>query len=98
MPRKKSENQIRHSFSIMLSLDERKIIADQADAAAITRGRYVREAALGTIVRSEADAGILRELRRLGGLCKHAISQGANRSETDAAFRALRDYAAFLCR
>jgi len=98
MPRKKNPEDIRHSFSVMLSQSEQKIIASQADAAAIPRGRFIREAALGTVVRSEADAAILRELRRLGGLCKFAITQGADRAEADAAFRALRDYAAFLCK
>lgn len=68
----------------------------QAASAGVTVSAFIRAAACGLSVQTKADAQILRELRRLGGLCKHAINEGAHTQTCADTFKALRDYAASI--
>ena len=73
-------------------------IVEQASAAGVTVSEFMRCAACNTSVRTKADAAVLRELRRLGGLCKHGITSGADSTACGDAFKALQKYAASLVR
>ena len=85
-------------LSVRLTAEEREKINAQAAAAGITPSRFLRETALGIFIRSEADASVLRELRRLGGLCKHAINNNTASGDAAQAFKDLSTYATALCR
>lgn len=55
-----------------------------AKEAGLTLSEYIRRRALGLPVRSKADAQMINELRRLGGLVKHIHNEsaGVNSKET----------------
>lgn len=70
----------------------------QAASAGVPVSVFLRAAACGLSVQTKADAQVLRELRRLGGLCKHAILEGANTEIVGSTFKTLQNYAASLVR
>ena len=83
---------------VRLDADQHAYIKEQAGAAGVTVSEFMRCAACNTSVRTKADAAVLRELRRLGGLCKHGITSGADSTACGDAFKALQKYAASLVR
>ena len=83
---------------LRLSTEEKAHIEEQARRAGLPVSRIIREAVAGVDITPAADLETLQLLRKLGGLCKHAIREGAPRAEADKAFRALANYAASLVR
>jgi len=71
---------------IRFTPDEKAQAEGFAQEAGLTLSEYLRRRALGQPVRSIADAQIINELRRLGGLVKHIHNQtdGVNSKETAA--------------
>lgn len=60
-----------------LSEKDRKDLVDQATAAGLSVSEYIRRRALGHPVLAQADAAMIRELRRQGGLIKHYALSGS---------------------
>ena len=56
---------------------DRKDLVAQASAAGLSLSEYVRRRALGHPVLARADAAMIRELRRQGGLIKHFALSGS---------------------
>ena len=81
---------------LRLSQEEKDHIEEQARRSGLPVSRFLREAVTGVDITPAADMETLQLLRKLGGLCKHAIREGAPREEADRAFRSLANYAASL--
>jgi len=74
-----------------VSEKDRKDLAEQASAAGLSVSEYIRRRALGHPVMARADAAIIRELRRQGGLIKHyALSGSLASKEAVETFRSLK--------
>ena len=73
---------------------EKQWLRENARTAAITVSRFVRYRSLGRPVVANADAAMIRELRRIGGLLKHihVQSQGAYSKQTAEALSAVTAY------
>ena len=71
--------------------DEYGQIAADADNARLSMSAYIRRRALGHAVTSSTDMMMIRELRRQGGLIKHAIveSDGVAAADAAKAYRAI---------
>lgn len=76
-------------FKFRLTEKEKDFIRAQAEAAGLSASEYVRALALGYEIRTRADAAVLNELRRLGGLCKHLYNSGMDPVATGRALSAL---------
>ena len=72
--------------NVRMTLAEKAELKDAADLAGLSVSEYVRRRALGRVVIAHADAAIIKELRRLGGLVKHLHneSHGAYDRQTAA--------------
>ena len=70
---------------VRVTEDEYGQIAADADSARLSTSAYMRRRALGHAVTSSADAPMLRELRRQGGLLKHLITESDGLAVTEAA-------------
>lgn len=83
-----------------LTASEKAALKEEADLAGLTMAELIRRRCLGRAVIASADAAMIRELRRLGGLLKHvnATSGGAYRPEVAAALAALKAYIEQLSR
>jgi hypothetical protein len=79
---------------VRFSVEEEAQISEEARNAGITRSAYIRRRTLGRRVVANADALVLNELRRLGGLLKlvHTESGHAYSEQTAAALDALKSY------
>jgi hypothetical protein len=55
--------------------DEKRDIAQRAEAAGITTSRFLIHAALGRAIRPVTDLKVINELRKLGGLIRHDHNQ-----------------------
>ena len=79
------------TLHLRVTEDEYGQIAADADAARLSMSEYMRRRALGHAVVANADAVMLRELRRQGGLIKHSIveSGGVAIEDASAAYRAI---------
>jgi len=66
--------------------DEKAKTEALANEAGLSLSAFFRKRALGTPVHSKADAAMINELRKMGGLVKHIHNQtdGANSKETAA--------------
>lgn len=80
-----------------LSAEEKAYAAAQAEASGISLSALARALLSGVQVRTKADVSALAELRKLGGLCKHALKEGGPH-EAAQAFKALEQAAARLAR
>lgn len=71
-------------LSIRCTTDEKELLKQDADLAAISVSEYVRRRTFGRPVVAHVDAVTIRELRRLGGLMKHLHNEsgGAYSNET----------------
>ena len=81
---------------IRLTAEEKIRAQAQADAAGMTLSAFIRALLSGVNIRSVADTAVLAELRRLGGLVKHAYMSGSDPAATCAALAALQAAAARL--
>ena len=80
--------------NVRLTEAEKAQLKEDADAAGLSLSELVRRRATGRPVLANADAVMIRELRRLGGLLKHVHveSGGAYSSATADALRVVTEY------
>ncbi len=78
--------------NVRMTAAEKIRLREDAELASLSLSELVRRRSFGRPVLAKADAVVIRELRRLGGLVKHihVDSQGAYSRETGAALGALR--------
>jgi len=71
---------------VRMTQEEKETATENAKQAGLGLSTFMRELAVGRKVHSKADAQIINELRRLGGLVKHIHNQtdGVNSKETAA--------------
>ena len=87
-------------INVRLTAAEKARLKEDADAAGLSVSELVRRRYFGRPIVANADAVMLKEVRRLGGLLKHihSESRGAYSKETAAALIAIRDYIEKLSR
>ena len=87
-------------INVRLTAAEKLRLREDADLAGVSVSELVRRRIFGRPIIASADAVMLKELRRLGGLAKHLHqeSRGAYSKETAAALIAIRDYIEKLSR
>jgi len=87
-------------INVRLTLAEKSRLQDDADIASVSMSELVRRRYFGRPLLANADAVMLKELRRLGGLLKHihTDSHGAYSADTARALGALIDYIQHLSR
>lgn len=68
-------------FEMRLTAAERKQLGEDADFAGLSVSELVRRRALGKVILVATDLTMIRELRRLGGLQKHAMNTLAHHRE-----------------
>ncbi|MDP2173589.1 MAG: MobB mobilization protein [Methylococcales bacterium] len=79
---------------LRLTASEKERLREDADLAALSMSELVRRRYFGRPIIANADAIMIKELRRLGGLVKHIHNEsiGANSKETAAVLVALKAY------
>lgn len=90
MKAKKAESgaglsQARQWLTLRVSAEEKQRVAEQASLAGLSVSEYMRRIVFGgRPIVAAADAAMLRELRRVGGLLKHhfALAQRVGSSES----------------
>ena len=87
-------------INVLLTGAEKARLKEDADAAGLSLSELVRRRYFGRPIVANADAVMLKELRRLGGLLKHIHNEsgGAYSKETAAALLAIRSYIERLSR
>ena len=80
--------------NVRLTAAEKARLTEDADLAGVSMSELVRRRYFGRPLIAHADAVMIKELRRIGGLLKHLHneSQGAYSQETAAALTALKRY------
>lgn len=83
-------------INVRLTAAEKARLKDDADLAALSMSELVRRRYFGRPIIANADAVMLKELRRIGGLIKHIHNQsdGAYSKDTAEALIALKAYIA----
>ena len=79
---------------LRLTASEKEHLREDADLAGLSMSELVRRRYFGRPIIANADAIMIKELRRLGGLLKHIHneSNGVNSKETAEALIALKAY------
>ncbi|WP_445369969.1 plasmid mobilization protein (plasmid) [Methylomonas sp. BW4-1] len=79
---------------LRLTASEKQRLREDADLAALSMSELVRRRYFGRPIIANADAIMIKELRRLGGLVKHIHneSNGVNSKETAEVLVALKAY------
>ena len=87
-------------INVRLTSAEKARLREDADLAGVSVSEVVRRRYFGRPIVANADAVMLKELRRLGGLLKHIHNEsgGMYSKETAAALIAIRDYIEKLSR
>jgi len=87
-------------INVRLTSAEKARLREDADLAGVSVSELVRRRYFGRPIVANADAVMLKELRRLGGLLKHVHSEsrGAYSQHTAAALAAIKDYIEKLSR
>ena len=87
-------------INVRLTLAEKARLREDADVAGLSVSELVRRRYFGRPIVANADAVMLKEVRRLGGLLKHihSESRGAYSKETAAALVAIKGYIEKLSR
>lgn len=87
-------------INVRLTATEKAKLKEDADLAGLSLSELVRRRYFGKPILANADAVMLKELRRLGGLLKHVHneSQGVYNKETAGALMALKAYLEQLSR
>jgi hypothetical protein len=87
-------------INVRLTATEKAQLKEDADLAGLSLSELVRRRYFGKPILANADAVMLKELRRLGGLLKHVHndSQGVYSKETAGALMALKAYLEQLSR
>jgi hypothetical protein len=80
--------------NVRMTAAEKARLREDAELASLSVSEFVRRRSLGRPVLAKADAAVIRELRRLGGLVKHihVDSKGAYSRDTAAALGTLSAY------
>ena len=68
-------------FEMRLTASERVQLLEDADLAGMSISEFVRRRAFGKTIHAATDLMMIRELRRLGGLQKYAMSKLAQHDE-----------------
>ena len=93
--RSRSQNRASSRFELRLTSAEREQLKQAADLAGPRVSELVRRRALGRTVQAASDLTSIRELRRLGGLQKHAMNKLLDKTgvtaECIATIQALRE-------
>jgi hypothetical protein len=78
---------------VRLTASEQQSLRDEAELAGLTVSDFLRRRAFGRKVTSHADLKVVNELRRLGGLFKHAhiVTGGVLSKETAAVIVDIRE-------
>ena len=86
--------QLDERIMIRLTTAEKEQLKEDAKIANISLSALVRRRYFGRPILAHADAVMLKELRRIGGLLKHLHneSNGAHSKETSSALIALKNY------
>jgi len=81
-------------INVRLTASEKGQLKDDAELASLSLSELVRRRYFGRPIIANADAVMVKELRRIGGLLKHVHnqSQGAYSHETALALAELRSY------
>jgi hypothetical protein len=97
---KQGEEPLDAVLNVRLTLAEKERLKEDADLAALSMSELIRRRYFGRPIIANADAAMIRELRRIGGLLKHVHveSGGAYSGETAAALGALKTYIEKLSR
>lgn len=87
-------------IAVRLTATEKERLLENADHAGLGLSEYTRRRLFGRRVIAQADAVMVRELRRLGGLLKHIHNetQGRYSQDTADALRAVKAYIEDLTR
>lgn len=87
-------------LNVRLTAAEKSRLKEDADLAALSMSELVRRRYFGRPIIANADAVMLRELRRIGGLLKHVHneSNGAYSHDTAGALALLKAYIERLSR
>ena len=87
-------------INVRLTAAEKARLKEDADLAGVSVSELVRRRYFGRPIVANADAVMLKEMRRLGGLLKHIHNEsgGVYSKETAAALIAIRDYIEKLSR
>lgn len=87
-------------INVRLTCTEKAKLKEDADLAALSMSELVRRRYFGRPIIANADAVMLKELRRMGGLLKHIHneSDGAYSKDTAGALVALKAYIERLSR
>lgn len=87
-------------INVRLTATEKAKLKEDADLAGLSLSELVRRRYFGKPILATADAVMLKELRRLGGLLKHVHndSQGVYSKETAGALMVLKAYLEQLSR
>lgn len=87
-------------INVRLTEAEKARLKEDADLAGLSMSELVRRRYFGRPVVASANAAMIRELRRLGGMLKHIYSdsKGVYREETTQALSALKAYIGRLSR
>lgn len=86
--------------NVRLLVEEKERLKDDADMAGLSMSALVRARYFGRPVIANADAVMIKELRRIGGLLKHVhmTSDGSYSKDTAAALAELSRYIEKLSR
>ncbi len=81
-------------INVRLTTTEKERLKDDAELASLSMSELVRRRYFGRPIIANADAVMIKELRRIGGLLKHVHnqSQGSYSNETAQALSELRTY------
>ena len=90
----KSNEPLDAMLRLRLTASEKERLREDADLAGLSMSELVRRRYLGRPIIANADAIMIKELRRLGGLVKHVHneSNGVNSKGTAEALVALKTY------
>jgi hypothetical protein len=87
-------------INVRLTRAEKERLKEDADLAGLSMSELVRRRYFGRPIIANADAAMIKELRRIGGLVKHTFleSNGMYSTDTSAALKAVKQYIEQLSR
>lgn len=81
----KGKDELNDAIKVRLSKVEKAVLIEEAGIAGISMSELVRRRYFGKPIIANADAVMLRELRRQGGLLRHTSLQTCGRFDADIA-------------
>lgn len=100
MPRPLPPEPLDCFVNVRLTAAEKAQLQEDAELAGMSVSALLRRRAFGQPIVASADAAMIRELRRIGGLLKHIHNEsgGAYSRETASTLEAVREYIAALAK